>query len=75
VPPLVALFGRGLGQLDIPDLMLAPLEQRARPVVPLTLGDAVGVHQHQGVESLVQLLLQTCQSPQPVVPCLALPWP
>ena len=55
--------GGGLGQLDVPDLMFAPLEQGARPVVSLALGDAVGVNQHQGVESIIQFLLQTCQSP------------
>ena len=55
--------------------MFPPLEQGARPVVSLALGDAVGVHQHQGVESLIQFLLQTCQSPQAGVACLALPRP
>lgn len=55
--------------------MFAPLEQGARPVVSLALGDAVGVHKHQGVESLIQFLLQTCQSPQAGVACLALPRP
>jgi hypothetical protein len=55
--------------------VFASLEQCARPVVSLALGDAVGVNQHQGVKSLIQFLLQTCQSPQAGVTCLALPRP